>query len=705
MIPKSAAEKPGDSAGPPSDSHRAPWALELDLPIHYVVSATPVILPWCVLFDLLVDSGAGMWGVIAALSCASPALAMAAIKLGVHDRSAVALYFERISSYASTALGWLATGIFFGLVSIPLVLLPESIGPRLPDTRGIVPIVIIALPFVWFTWPALALPWVVPFDTGEMVRTRTGARWSGPGLIAAIRLAWGRESRPSSITATVSIIVLLAAALVSGVYERSSLTIALDFIGLYLLAPIAVAVSVHGARRTWELNAARSHPIDAANRDPRVANDRENSADEPRAVPSRRKLPTSRSRAESEQELAQLTASAGGPEYLWISAAYATRDPSRRDALLALADPCHIETRDSEGRTALHLAAQEGNGPVIEALLEAGADLTAKDRSGSRPLHHLVTHALGPHYLADFLSRGASVSQENSFGATALHFAARSANPRGVRALLGAGADPQAINSNGRTALHELAESLRIRDDDPKAGSIVATILQDLLRSGTPIDWQDRYGREAMHVACERGAREVVRGLLDAGVDAMQPSKEGWTPLDYARHAPKIVELLVERGAKLDARSAIALGRVDVARAQLRERPSLASEPTSPYRPALLPLAIHHGEDELARELLALGASPEMRGHCSERPLQCAVCHRRDPRIVQTLLDAGASVDASDGDGFTALHRAAQNGDWEIAEILLDRGANPDLPTERNSTARQALEGSPLRSRLPALTS
>lgn len=55
---------------------------------------------------------------------------------------------------------------------------------------------------------------------------------------------------------------------------------------------------------------------------------------------------------------------------------------------------------------------------------------------------------------------------------------------------------------------------------------------------------------------------------------------------------------------------------------------------------------------------------------------------RGDRDAVQTLLASGADVNASQGDGMTALHWAAENGDAQLAEMLLYAGASV-TPTTR----------------------
>src|SRR5262245_19920404 len=53
----------------------------------------------------------------------------------------------------------------------------------------------------------------------------------------------------------------------------------------------------------------------------------------------------------------------------------------------------------------------------------------------------------------------------------------------------------------------------------------------------------------------------------------------------------------------------------------------------------------------------------------------------KDAAAVKKLLKEGADVNASQGDGMTALHWAALNGDAEMAQMLLYAGANVGAKT------------------------
>ena len=58
---------------------------------------------------------------------------------------------------------------------------------------------------------------------------------------------------------------------------------------------------------------------------------------------------------------------------------------------------------------------------------------------------------------------------------------------------------------------------------------------------------------------------------------------------------------------------------------------------------------------------------------------------KRDTDAVRTLLKNGEDVNAAQGDGMTALHWAARNGDAELTQMLLYAGANVKATTRLGS--------------------
>ena len=76
---------------------------------------------------------------------------------------------------------------------------------------------------------------------------------------------------------------------------------------------------------------------------------------------------------------------------------------------------------DKAGRSALHLAATDGNADVASLLLEHGADVAAKHDGGVTPLH--LCASSDPACVSLLLSAGANAEERDASGQTALHLA------------------------------------------------------------------------------------------------------------------------------------------------------------------------------------------------------------------------------------------------------------------------------------------
>jgi len=87
----------------------------------------------------------------------------------------------------------------------------------------------------------------------------------------------------------------------------------------------------------------------------------------------------------------------------------------------------------------------------------------------------------------------------------------------------------------------------------------------------------------------------------------------------------------------------------------------------------------------MIRFILEQGVDVNYRCACCS-VLHCAIRHRKNADLVQLLLEAGADVESSDGDGNTPLNFAARSGDIRIATLLLDYGADINARTERGYT-------------------
>ena len=183
-----------------------------------------------------------------------------------------------------------------------------------------------------------------------------------------------------------------------------------------------------------------------------------------------------------------------------------------------------------------------------------------------------------------------------------------------------------------------------------------------------------------LFAAVRAGDVAAVGALLDrdpALVDARDDG--GMAPVITAAYLRRreVADLLLARGAELDVFAAAALGRAAELERLLAREPGL-TEARSPDGWTPLHLAAHFGQERAVEALLASGADVHARsGNAMQNtPLHAALAGR-SRGVAARLLAAGADVNARQEGGYTALHEAALLGDANLAQLLLDHGADP----------------------------
>ncbi|KAG2497952.1 hypothetical protein HYH03_004214 [Edaphochlamys debaryana] len=98
------------------------------------------------------------------------------------------------------------------------------------------------------------------------------------------------------------------------------------------------------------------------------------------------------------------------------------------------------------------------------------------------------------------------------------------------------------------------------------------------------------------------------------------------------------------------------------------------------------------GRLDAVRELLGLGASPDVRSRYGATPAMLAAKYGRSRdhvALVRALSDAGADLTCRDARGRTLLMLAAKAGSLAMVQLLLDRGVDPSATDHQDREAQQ----------------
>ncbi|CAG9773604.1 unnamed protein product [Ceutorhynchus assimilis] len=220
------------------------------------------------------------------------------------------------------------------------------------------------------------------------------------------------------------------------------------------------------------------------------------------------------------------------------------RAPALR-MLLAIAAAQEIEARDGAGCTPLHRAAADGHEEVARALLAKGARADTVDAvHGNTPLHECSWkgHSRTVRLLC---AAGAPLGVSNNGGFAPLHLTCQNGHNQSCRELLLAGADPDMRNGYGDTALHTAA----------RYGH--AGVTRILISAKCKVSERNKNGDTALHIAAAMGRRKLTRILLEAGCDKTIRNKQAETARDIAlrKDLGEIVFILEENNSREGRRS------------------------------------------------------------------------------------------------------------------------------------------------------
>ena len=285
--------------------------------------------------------------------------------------------------------------------------------------------------------------------------------------------------------------------------------------------------------------------------------------------------------------------------------------------------------------------------------------------------------------------------------------AVKNVDREAVRSLLKQGANVNAPQADGTTALHWAS----YRDDLESADL--------LIRSGANVNARNDLGATPLWAACQNGSESMVGRLLTAGANPNAALLWGETPVMVAARSgsPAVVELLAAQGANVNARAArgqtalmwaVAQKHPEVVKVLIANGADIHARSDSWTEVMAVPphgyleynRAIPHGSDTAlmfaarvddlasAKLLVAAGANVNDEDAWGVSAVVLAA-HSGFTDVVEFLLEKGANAN-SDRAGFTALHEAVMRRDENLVKVLLDHGADANLPVRSWTPTRRS---------------
>ena len=383
----------------------------------------------------------------------------------------------------------------------------------------------------------------------------------------------------------------------------------------------------------------------------------------------------------------------------------AVRDGGLKEVERILAEkPQLTHAADIYGATALHLAASDGDVSLVGHLLDREADIDAERADGKTPL--LVALTAGP----GNLQRKLAMTRAEHRGHAAV-----------AGYLIGRGAR---YDLTAACVLGDIRRVKTLLDDDPDAASRLGAcnqsplhyaamwdheeIVKLLLECGADPNRPEKNAPrgKALFEACAMNRRAIVKLLLEHGADPnaqVDSSGSCLTIVEYGHPAEccETQALLRQYGARTPT---FAMGADDLRAALENDDPAVTGDEEFVKQVyacrdiAVLELLLDRHPETVrclpawgdkyppAREglktMFARGFSPNLCDWLGKTMLHFAAAED-DVEAAEIMLDHGAAINAVEAEyRSTPLAEAAKNGHLDMARLLLERGADPNIPRE-----------------------
>uniref|UniRef100_A0A8C2XNX6 Poly [ADP-ribose] polymerase n=1 Tax=Cyclopterus lumpus TaxID=8103 RepID=A0A8C2XNX6_CYCLU len=349
--------------------------------------------------------------------------------------------------------------------------------------------------------------------------------------------------------------------------------------------------------------------------------------------------------------------------------------------------------------TALHCAVASPHPKrkqVTELLLRKGANINEKNKDFMTPLHVAAEKAHND-ILEVLQKHGAKVNAVDTLGQTALHRAALAGHIQTCKLLLSYGADPSIVSLQGFTAAQMGNEAVQqiLNENVPTRNSDVDYRFLEAAKAGdldtvqqlcTPqnVNCRDLEGRHStpLHFAAGYNRVAVVEYLLHHGADVHAKDKGYVLPSH-----PSVAYIKMESLNQLFRSFELTKGKWITLTCEH------GADPSKKNRDGNIPLDMVKDGDTDIQDLLrgdaALldaakkGCLARVQKLCSPENINCRDTQGRNStplhlaagynnlEVAEYLLEHGADVNAQDKGGLIPLHNAASYGHVDIAALLI----------------------------------
>ncbi|MFK8266625.1 ankyrin repeat domain-containing protein [Capnocytophaga cynodegmi] len=353
-----------------------------------------------------------------------------------------------------------------------------------------------------------------------------------------------------------------------------------------------------------------------------------------------------------------------------------------------------VNVKDSHMYTPLLFAAVRGNinTELYDILINKGVNINEKNENGANALLLAIPHMKDLKEAQYFIKKGLSLKSIDNNGDNALFYAARNGNQKIINQLIKKGLNPKTLNNKGQNLMFAASEGSRMKTNNLEFFKYIESL-------GVSPNQKDKEGLTPLFTLSSRHKDiAVLNYFLDKGNSVNQLDKEGNTPLINAssRNSLEVVSLLENKSSNINATnsqghsaltSAVARNTSDVVSYLIKKGADINVKDVKGNTLVYYLLESYTPRDikkfdEKWNILTEKGLNFAQNQEKGNNIYHLAV-DKADLNLLQKVASVNVDINVKNQDGLTPLHKAVMTAkNLDIIKFLLEKGANKTITTD-----------------------